>query len=61
MRDMLNQRIILYPKNGIYDHKELANFGALGYQTEISFYLCKIHKERIVFANMEGLNFLQFG
>jgi len=44
MRDVLNQRIILRLKSGLYDHKELASFGAFGHQTEVSLYWCTIHQ-----------------
>ncbi|RIA84133.1 hypothetical protein C1645_880104 [Glomus cerebriforme] len=38
MRDVLNQRIILHLKDGIYDHKNLASFGAFGHRTEVSLF-----------------------
>ncbi|CAI2195006.1 17355_t:CDS:2, partial [Funneliformis geosporum] len=44
MRDVLNQRIILRLKSGMYDHKELSSFGAFGHQTEVSLYWCTIHQ-----------------
>ncbi|CAG8629809.1 12175_t:CDS:2, partial [Ambispora gerdemannii] len=44
MRDVLNQRIIFRLKGGMYDHKELASFGALGHRTEVSLFWCTIHQ-----------------
>ena len=38
----VNQRIMRL-KSEMHDHKELASFGALGYQTEISLYWCTVH------------------
>ena len=45
MRDVLNQRIILHFKDGIYDHKNLASFGAFGHRTEVSLFWLTIHQK----------------
>ncbi|RGB25477.1 hypothetical protein C1646_458377 [Rhizophagus diaphanus] len=44
MRDVLNQRIILHLKDGVYDHKDLASFGAFGHRTEVSLLWLTIHQ-----------------
>ena len=45
MRDVLNQRIILYLKDGIYNHKNLASFSAFGHCTEVSLFWLTIHQK----------------
>ncbi|CAG8523158.1 4013_t:CDS:2 [Paraglomus occultum] len=45
MRDVLNQRIILHLKDGIYDHKNLASFSAFGHRTEVSLLWLTIHQK----------------
>lgn len=43
MRDVLNQRVILWLNNGIKDCNNLASFGALGHRDEVSLLWCTIH------------------
>ncbi|CAG8438370.1 14008_t:CDS:10 [Ambispora leptoticha] len=45
MRDVLNQRIFLRLKNGIYDHKDLASFSAFGNRSEVSLFWLTIHQK----------------
>ena len=45
MRDVLNQRIILHLKDGIYNHKNLASFSAFGHRTEVSLFWLTIHQK----------------
>ena len=45
MRDVLNQRIILHLKDGIYDHKDLVSFSAFGHRTEVSLFWLTIHQK----------------
>lgn len=49
MRDVLNQRIILHLKDGIYDHKNLASFSAFGHRTEVSLFWLTIHQKSYCF------------
>jgi hypothetical protein len=44
MRDVLNQRILLHLKDGVYDHKDLASFSAFGHRTEVSLLWLTIHQ-----------------
>lgn len=43
-------------KSEMHDHKELANFGALGYQTEISLYWCTVHHSAYCIHEYGGFN-----
>ena len=43
MRDVLNQRIILWLNDGIKNYNNLASFGALGHRDEVSLFWCTIH------------------
>ncbi len=45
MRDVLNQRIIIHLKDGVYDHKNLASFSAFGHRTEVSLFWLTIHQK----------------